>query len=123
VQPFAANVWYRVRLVIDTDRGVFDLFVDGVRKLHDAALRAPSAAVTEVRYYLDGAGAGLLRLDDVRVFREADYIGAPPQPVFDARNYGATGNDTTDDTAALQRAIDAATGTAAARCCRATARS
>lgn len=111
VQPFDANVWYRVRLVVDTDRGVFDLFVDGVRKLHDAALRTPSAAVRELRYYLDGAGAGLLRLDDVRVFREADYIGAPPEPVFDVRDYGATGNDTTDDTAALQRAVDAAAGT------------
>ena len=54
VQPFVANLWYRVRVVVDTDHGVFDLFVDGVRKLHDQALRSASTAVTRLGYYLDG---------------------------------------------------------------------
>lgn len=108
VQPFTPEVWYLVRVVVDTTAGTFDLFVDGVRKLRGSALRNPADAVEQVRYYLDGAGDGLLRVDNVRVYREADLIGAPPEPVFDARRFGAIGDGVRDDTAALQRAIDAA---------------
>ncbi|MCU0796072.1 MAG: glycosyl hydrolase family 28 protein [Akkermansiaceae bacterium] len=38
-------------------------------------------------------------------------IAPPPAPVFDVRAYGATGNGTTYDTAAIQQAINACAGT------------
>ena len=43
VQPFIANAWYRVRVVVDTDKGVFDLYVDGVRKLTPSNSAPPPA--------------------------------------------------------------------------------
>ena len=60
---------------------------------------------------MDGANTGTLYVDNVKVYTEAGYIGAPPVPVFDVRNYGATGDGTTNDAAAIQAAITAATGT------------
>jgi len=111
IQPFAANVWYRVRVLVDTAQGVFDLYVDGVRKEHAVALRTASPSVASFAYYMDGANPGTLYVDSVRVYNEAAYIGAPPAPVFDARAYGAKGDGTTDDTAAIQAAIAAAAGT------------
>ena len=111
VQPFVANVWYRVRVVVDTDAGTFDLYVDGVRVESGQQLRAPASAVSEVRYYLDGTGAGTLLVDNVKVYVEASFIGAPPAPVFDVRSFGATGDGTTNDSAAIQAAINAAAGT------------
>lgn len=111
VQAFEADVWYRVRIVIDTGTDKFDLFVDGVRKMNDQALRSATASVNKVSYFMDGTNTGTCYVNNVRIYNEASYIGAAPTPVFDVRNYGAVGNGTTLNTAAIQNAINACAGT------------
>ncbi len=111
IQTFVANEWYRVRVVVDTDTAKFDVYVDGVRAAVAQALRTPSSAIEKLTYYLDGTGAGTLLVDNVKVYTEAVFIGAPPAPVFDAKTYGAVGDGTTSDQVAIQKAIDAAAGT------------
>ncbi len=111
LQPFSANVWYRVRVVVDTGKGTFDLFVDGVRVGYNQALRSPASAVASLGFFIDGTNTGTLLVDNIKVYNEADFIGPAPQPVFDPRSYGAVGDGSAKDTAAIQAAVDAAAGT------------
>lgn len=111
VQAFEPDVWYLVRLVVDTGSDQFDLYIDGVRKEHNQALRMATSNVTKLNYYMDGTNTGTLYVDSVRIYNEAAFIGSAPTPVFDARTYGATGNGSTKDTTAIQNAINACAGT------------
>ncbi|MEZ4363243.1 MAG: glycosyl hydrolase family 28 protein [Kofleriaceae bacterium] len=110
-QSFRPNVWYLIRVVVDTDADTFDLYIDGVRKARGLPLRGATSSVSRVAFFMDGVNKGTFYVDAVKVYTEAEYIGPPPAPVFDVRAFGARGDGTTKDTAAIQRAIDAAAGT------------
>lgn len=106
-----ADDWYMVRVVIDTTTNKYDLFIDGVRKIVGQTVRNASPTISRATFYLDGSNMGTVYVDNVKVYNEAEFIGPPPEPVFDVRDFGAVGNGTTLDTAAIQAAIDACAGT------------
>lgn len=111
VQAFEPDVWYRVRVVVDTGTDKFDLYIDGVRKMSNQTLRAATASVNKVSFFMDSTNTGTFYVDGVRIYNEATFIGSAPTPVYDVRTYGATGNGSTNDTTAIQNAINACAGT------------
>src|SRR5581483_4796137 len=100
IQTFNISDWYMVRVVINTATNTYDLFIDGVRKLQNAPVRNPPAGGTlgALKFYMDGTNIGTMYVDRVKIWELSDFIGAPPSPIFDVRDFGATGNGTTDDT-------------------------
>lgn len=55
VQAFTPGVWYDLRIVMDTNKDQFDLYIDGMRKVTDASFRN---AVTNVKSVMFGIGDG-----------------------------------------------------------------
>ncbi|MCR8633190.1 S-layer homology domain-containing protein [Paenibacillus radicis (ex Xue et al. 2023)] len=108
---FNADKWYIVRAVIDTGASKYDLYIDGMKKVGGISLLAPASDVGKISFGIDAGNTGTLYFDNVKVYSQAAFIGGPPAPVFDVKNYGAIGDGLTKDTAAIQAAIEEAAGT------------
>lgn len=111
VQP---GEWYTVRLVLDVPGRQFVAYADGRRFPAVSTTARPThfpfrdPAAADVAQLVLGVGAGqvgTLYADKVLAYPVPDQT--PTGPVVDVRSFGATGNGTTDDTAAVQAAVNA----------------
>ncbi|WP_158299203.1 polysaccharide lyase family 8 super-sandwich domain-containing protein [Paenibacillus antri] len=67
LQSYAANVWYKIKLVLDTQTDAYDIYIDEARKGARLELTRPSEALSAIRFaaaptgrfYVDDATAGI----------------------------------------------------------------
>lgn len=74
VQGFSVDVWYHLRLVVDTTTDLFDLYVDGALKMHKKALRSATTSVNKISYFMDGTNTGTFYVDTVRIYTEPPTV-------------------------------------------------
>ena len=83
VYDYIKNLWYRVRLEMDTDTGVMLVKING-RKLKEVPFADKATSVDAISVY--NAGAAKVSFDNFKVFKEvthSDYVPVPKEPAGD----------------------------------------
>ena len=78
VQPFTADTWYTLKLIINTDTDLFDLYIDGVKKVDQLTLGNAVTDISKIEFYAADGNTGDTYVDienDPYSFSEATLSG------------------------------------------------
>lgn len=68
IQDVDSGSWYDVKLNLDTDKDMFDVYVNGKLIMADIPFRTPVDNVAAIRYGISGTNTGIVYLNGLKVY-------------------------------------------------------
>jgi uncharacterized protein YfaP (DUF2135 family) len=70
LQSYSANVWYDVKLVLNTITDKYDVYVDGLLVANQYNFRKAVSTISKLKYFFGTTATGIVHLDDVQAYVE-----------------------------------------------------
>lgn len=81
VYEYIKNLWYSIKLKIDTEAGKADIYINGKLKYEDASFASEVEGIDGIRFSVDSGNKGMVKLDDILVYHDYplpdDYVPEP----------------------------------------------
>ena len=101
---YPAGNWYEIKFTVNTEKGLYDLWVDGARRAERLKFTDKARNFSRIEFSCDDKSE--FYINRIRAYDAADLCrGITRGEIFDIRTYGAKGNGRADDTEAFTRAI------------------
>lgn len=69
IMPYEQNVWYHLRLVMNTGAGKYDLFVNDELVVREAAFRNKISDIGRIEYYANSSNYSTTVIDNVKIYK------------------------------------------------------
>ncbi len=101
---YPAGNWYEIKFTVNTEKGLYDLWVDGARRAEKLKFTDKARNFSRIEFSCDDKSE--FYINRIRAYDAADLCrGITRGEIFDIRTYGAKGNGRAYDTEAFTRAI------------------
>lgn len=73
LMPYEQNKWYQLRLVMNTGSSKFDLYIDDVLVIDQAAFRNKIPDIGRIDYYANSSNYGTAYIDNIKLYKGIPY--------------------------------------------------
>ncbi|MEK3916720.1 Ig-like domain-containing protein [Paenibacillus sp. FSL H7-0331] len=83
LQSYAANTWYEIKLVMDTDTQKLDIYINQVLKAQQLSFQTSQTSLTQIQLGMyKGSTLGALYIDNIHLYDKPVVTGVPVGDLF-----------------------------------------
>lgn len=74
IQPFIGSIWYKLRVDLDTENQIYNVYIDNILKVSNKSFRNRVVEISQVQFGIGSGNSGQLYVNNFRVSSDLNYL-------------------------------------------------